>query len=106
MPPLPGVTVIERNLGKRSGFIEEGGVTVSLSRQLDGFVYSVSTSEKVIDEGRLEGEDVASWPKGLDEKTCRKLEALTQSIINAENRSASTPRRPRVRRVPVKKEDK
>ncbi len=101
MPPLPGAVVRQLDLGKRSGYIEEGGVTVSLTRKVKGFFYSVSEGEKVVEEGTLDGDDATSWPTTIDDKTRRKLEVLLQSLVNAENRDSNSPRRPRVRRVPA-----
>lgn len=104
MPPLPGSIVRQLDLGKRSGFIEEGGVIVSVSRKVEGFGYQVSKGEELVEEGVLQGEDIESWPAIIDEKTRRKLQALIQSLANAEQREASAQRVPRVRRVPVPKE--
>lgn len=103
MPPLPGAIVRQLDLGKRSGFISEGGVTVSLARNLNGFEYSVTEGSEVVREGVLQGQNDESWPATIDEKTRRKLEVLFQSLENAEKREASAQRLPRVRRVPVPK---
>jgi len=105
MPPLPGAIVRQLDLGKRSGFIEEGGVTVSLSRNLDGFDYKVSKGDEVLEKGELKGEDSDSWPATIDDKTRRKLRALYQSLNDAEQREAGAPRQPRVRRVPAPKQE-
>ena len=104
MPPLPGAVVRHLDLGKRSGFISEGGVTVSLVRNPTGFVYSVSEHETLVREGILLDDDSESWPATIDDKTRRKLEVLFESLENAEERENSAPRLPRVRRVPVAKE--
>lgn len=101
MPPLPGAIVRHLDLGKLSGFIKEGEVTVSLCRKEKGFLYAVSEGEKVLKEGVLPGEDPDMWPKNLGEKTTRKLEVLFESLENAEQREANAPRQPRVRRVPT-----
>ena len=103
MPPLPGAILRQLDLGKRSGFIKEGGLTVSLSKGIDGYTYQVSQGEKVLEQGKLQGEGGEAWPETIDEKTHRKLEALLQSLNDAEQREAITPRQPRVRRVPVPK---
>ncbi len=102
MPPLPGAVFRQLDLGKRSGFISEGGVTVSLVKNVDGFDYSVSEGEEVIKEGVLPGRDTEVWPETLDEKTRRKLQVLLDSLKNAEQRDSSgIQRKPRVRRVPT-----
>ncbi|MGJ8724280.1 MAG: PDZ domain-containing protein [Roseibacillus sp.] len=101
MPPLPGVIVRQVDLGKRSGFISEDGVTVSLSRKIGGFDFHVLKDGDVVNHGTLAGEDSDSWPETIDDKTRRKLHALFQSLMNAEQREEDEPRVPRVRRVPV-----
>ena len=101
MPPLPGAIVRQLDLGQRSGFIEEGGVTVSLRRKEKGAAYSVSEGDNVLSEGILVGEDSTLWPATIDDKVRRKLEVLLKSLANAENREANAPHQPRIRRVPV-----
>lgn len=101
MPPLPGSIVRQLDLGKRSGFIAEGNVTVRLSRHDNGFEFSVSEGEELVKEGVLAGKDISSWPATIDDKTRRKLKVLFDSLENAEQREAPAPRIPRVRRVPV-----
>lgn len=101
MPPLPGAIVRQLDLGKRSGFISEGEVTVSLTRISTGFEYSVSEGAEVVKQGLLPDGDPSTWPATIDEKNRRKLAVLFQSLENAEQREAPRPRLPRVRRVPV-----
>lgn len=104
MPPLPTAVMRQVDLGKRSGFIAEGGVIVSLARKQNGFEYSVNEGEKTLQAGTLLGENAALWPATLDDDTRRKLQVLFESLVNAEQRESSPRRTPRVRRVPVPKE--
>ncbi|MBK1835085.1 PDZ domain-containing protein [Roseibacillus ishigakijimensis] len=104
MPPIPGDVVRHFDLGKRSGFIAEGEVTVSLTEVLDGYLYVISDGEEVRQKGTLDGPEPKDWPKDLDESTRRKLTALFQTLQNAEERDEHNPRVPRVRRVPVPEE--
>ena len=103
-PPLPGAIMRQINLGKQTGYITENGLTVGLTRKAGGAEYQVVRDGEVINYGNLEGEDAESWPETIDEKTRRKLEALLQSLVNAEEREESQPRMPRIRRVPVPKD--
>ena len=104
MPPLPGAIVRQVDLGRRSGYISEDGVVVSLTRKPGGFDYQVLKDGKLENGGTLAGEDANSWPETIDTKTRRKLHALFQSLLNAEEREVSEPRMPRVRRVPDRKD--
>ena len=106
MPPLSGAILRQLDLGKRSAFIKEGEVTVSLLKKAGGYSYQVSDGEKALEEGELKGEDSELWPSSIDEKTRRKLQVLLQSLTDAEEREAKAPRQPRVRRVPVPKQEK
>ena len=103
-PPLPGAIVRQLDLGKRSGYIFEDGITVGLTRKMGGFEYEVVEEGELTKKGLLESEDSESWPKSIDDKTRKKLTALFQSLLNAEEREESKTRMPRVRRVPTAKE--
>lgn len=101
MPPIPGDVVRQLDLGKRSGFISEGPVTVSLAKAPNGYYYMVSEAQEVKKEGILAGPEEALWPLDIDANTRQKLQALFQSLLNAEEREDQARPLPRVRRVPV-----
>lgn len=105
MPPLPGAPIRAINYNNRSGFIEDGDLTVSLTQRPFGYEYIITKSEKELAKGVLPSQDATSWPSALDAETRRKLSALLDSIQKAEDKDGPSPRVPRVRRVPTASED-
>ena len=51
MQPFPEAIVRQLDLGKRSGFIFEDNVLVSLTRKMDGFEYEVTKDGKIAEQG-------------------------------------------------------
>lgn len=105
MPPIPGDVVRYWDRGSRSGFIADGDVTVSLRSTVEGYQYMVSENGEVTSKGMLSGTDEESWPSSIDQGTRRKLQALFQSLLNAEVREEQSQPVPRVRRVPIPKNE-
>lgn len=104
MPPLPGSPMRAINYNARSGFIEDGDITVSVTRKPLGYEYIITEGEKEVAKGLLPSEDRHHWPESLDKESRHKLSALIESIQKAEGADGPTPRVPRVRRVPTPSE--
>jgi hypothetical protein len=101
MPPVPGMPIRQIDYNSRSGFIEEGDLTVSLTQRREKYQYVVTKGETEIESGTLPSSDTSTWPEHLDGETRRKLVVLSQSIANSEAREEKAAHSPRVRRVPA-----
>lgn len=101
MLPIAGTPIRQMDYNSRTGFIEEGDVTVSLTQLENGYQYVIVQGGKEIHSGILPANEQAEWSGDLSEGNRRKLDVLLQSFHKAKEREQKAPRSPRVRRVPI-----